>query len=94
MSMQDTTVLTFVEDARHGWLQVPRSHLNGLGIAEEITPYSYQNRNTIYLEEDLDMGTYLNARRAQGWSDVEMVREYHESWIGRDRYPSYRSNGR
>lgn len=87
---QYTTVLTFIEDPGHAWLKIPRSHLNGLGIAGDITPYSYQKGNIIYLEEDLDWGIYMNARKEQGWSDVTYTREYHEVWIGRQQYDSYR----
>ncbi len=90
MRMQDTTTLKFIEDPGHSWLVVPRSHLNGLGIARNISSYSYQNKNTIYLEEDLDWSTYINARKEQGWSEVTYTREYHERWVGREWYPSYR----
>lgn len=88
-SMEAATILTFIEDPGHAWLKVPRSHLNKLGISGDITPYSYMSGNTIYLEEDLDWSTYMNARKEQGWSPVEYRREYHERWVGRDRYPGY-----
>jgi hypothetical protein len=92
MKMQDVT-LTLIEDAAHEWMQVPRSHLKALGIAGEITPYSYQNGSMVFLECDLDYSTYINARREKGWPDIKSTRRYYESWIGRERYPSYKETG-
>ena len=56
----------FHADAGHGWLQVRRQELTALGIAEKITPYSYQHLDNVYLEEDLDAGTFLQALKADG----------------------------
>ena len=42
----------FISDPGHGWLEVPRSLLSELGILEEITTYSYQKKELVYLEED------------------------------------------
>jgi hypothetical protein len=51
--------LNYHTDPGHGWLEVDRNHLVELGINEKITSYSYQKGNKVYLEEDVDMGTYL-----------------------------------
>jgi hypothetical protein len=59
--------LTFYSDPGHAWLKAPRSYLNTLGIAGEITEYSYQKGEYVYLEEDLDASTFLNAARSCGW---------------------------
>lgn len=53
--------LKFYSDLGHGWLAVKRSLLKKLGILNKITPYSYQKGNTVYLEEDCDAGTFLDA---------------------------------
>jgi len=53
---------TFFEDGGHGWLQVPKLELIALGIEKEITGYSYMRGAYAYLEEDLDLTTYLNAK--------------------------------
>uniref|UniRef100_E6QCG2 DNA primase TraC n=1 Tax=mine drainage metagenome TaxID=410659 RepID=E6QCG2_9ZZZZ len=65
----------FHSDAGHGWLEVPKSDLKTLGIAGDITPYSYQKGNKAYLEEDKDATTFLTAlEKATGkdlrWEDV------------------------
>jgi hypothetical protein len=48
-------------DAGHGWLAVKRKELEDLSIINQITGYSYQKGKTVYLEEDLDMGTFIKA---------------------------------
>ncbi|MHB1494492.1 MAG: zincin-like metallopeptidase domain-containing protein [Acidithiobacillus sp.] len=65
----------FHSDAGHGWLEVLKSDLKVLGIAGDITPYSYQKGNKAYLEEDKDATTFLTAlEKATGkdlrWEDV------------------------
>lgn len=56
--------MKFYEDPGHGWLEVPVAELVKLGIAAEITSYSYQSRDgkTAYLEEDCDLSTYARAK--------------------------------
>jgi len=53
----------FTEDPGHGWLRVPRKLLGKLGIAKDITSYSYQTHcgQFVWLEEDADLGTFLRA---------------------------------
>jgi hypothetical protein len=48
-------------DGGHGWLAVKRELLIELGILEKITSYSYQKKDTVYLEEDQDVTTFVNA---------------------------------
>lgn len=50
--------IKFHTDPGHGWLQVPLNTIQGLGIS----PYSYQDGIYAYLEEDSDMGKWLEAR--------------------------------
>lgn len=58
--------LDLLTDPGHGWLKVPKKLLADLGIAGRITPYSYQRGEYAYLEEDLDMSTFLDAAKAAG----------------------------
>ena len=51
----------FISDPGHGWLEVPRSLLSELGILEEITTYSYQKKELVYLEEDCDASRFFEA---------------------------------
>ena len=57
---------TFYSDAGHGWLKVKRSVLNEYNVASEISTYSYQKGDYVYLEEDCDAGKLLNAVKAAG----------------------------
>ena len=70
--MTETTTMTkrvvrkFHQDGGHGWLCVKRSELEALGIADRITPFSYQKNQSVYLEEDLDYTTYHDALKQRG----------------------------
>jgi hypothetical protein len=56
----------FTADPGHGWLRVPLSDLDELGIRNEITAYSYFNDKYAYLEEDCDYETYMDAMNKAG----------------------------
>jgi hypothetical protein len=56
----------FHTDAGHGWLEVSREELELLGIEHEISRYSYQAGGIVYLEEDCDANTFINAMDAKG----------------------------
>lgn len=60
--------LNFHADPAHGWLEVSRADIETLGIADKISPYSYQQGNRIFLEEDCDAPHYLRAAAAHGWT--------------------------
>jgi hypothetical protein len=62
-----TQSLTFHTDPGHGWLEVTRAQLDALNITAQITPYSYQHRDRVYLEEDIDAGLYLQTAKAAGY---------------------------
>lgn len=49
----------YYSDPGHGWLKVPKKELRKLHVEDRITPYSYQKGENAYLEEDLDMGTFM-----------------------------------
>jgi hypothetical protein len=71
-----STTLTFIEDPGHGWLRVPLADVAALGIAEEITPYSFIDSDYAYLEEDCDYGTFMNACQSQNVPIPDMKTEY------------------
>jgi hypothetical protein len=56
----------FFCDPGHGWLRVSRSELDKLGILNQITHYSYQRGDCVFLEEDCDLSTFLMAKAARG----------------------------
>ncbi len=81
--------LRMISDPGHGWLEVPISELTRLGIAKQISPYSYRVGRMAYLEEDSDAGKYLDALKAAGEPRPKIIEVYQEYTPIRD-YPSYR----
>lgn len=65
----------FYSDPGHGWGAVKRKVLIDLGIAEKITPYSYQKGQTVYLEEDCDLSTLVTALALKG--EIVTYKENH-----------------
>ena len=55
------------DDPAHGWIAVPRQWLTAFGIAGDISGYSYQRGETVYLEEDQDATTFDRAAKAEGY---------------------------
>ena len=53
--------ITAISDPGHGWAKVKRSELVKLGIIGEISYYSYQRGEYVYLEEDCDLSKYIAA---------------------------------
>ena len=51
----------FHSDSGHGWLAVKNSLIRELGLASEISPYSYMQGQSSYLEEDCDLSKFLTA---------------------------------
>ena len=61
-----TKTITVLADPGHSWGKVSKKELIKLGIADKISPYSYQNTLFAYLEEDSDLSTYCNALKEKG----------------------------
>ena len=55
----------FYFDSGHGWLEVTYEELIDLGITKRITNWSYRDGEKVYLEEDIDVGTYIDAVKEQ-----------------------------
>lgn len=62
-----TLKLVFHTDAGHGWLKVNRADIDALGIAHQISPYSYQRGDAAFLEEDCDASLFMDAAKAAGY---------------------------
>ena len=63
--MKTITIIKY-NDPGHGWYKVKRSLLTKLGIAGQITTYSYQRKDNVYLEEDCDATILFRALGLQG----------------------------
>jgi dihydropteroate synthase len=60
--------LTYHQDPSHGWIEVPMTLIETLGIILDISPYSYKRNGLAYLEEDCDASVLLSAMTEQGLS--------------------------
>lgn len=58
--------LNIYSDPGHAWCKVSRKLLVDLGISDQITTYSYQRKDSVYLEEDCDLGTLIGALKDKG----------------------------
>ena len=53
-------------DPGHAWCKVPKKLLVKLGIADQITSYSYQRGEYAYLEEDCDLSLLVSTLQVKG----------------------------
>lgn len=53
-------------DPGHSWARVPRTLLRTLNVDEDISPFSYERGEFVYLEEDADLTKFINAYRSSG----------------------------
>lgn len=54
-------------DPGHAWARFPKAKLVKLGIADKISPYSYQNGTNAFLEEDCDLSVLITALKDKGY---------------------------
>ena len=54
-----TLVFNSYEDPGHGWLKVPRKLLEEINLINDISSYSYQLGESVYLEEDSDLSKFF-----------------------------------
>ncbi len=67
----------YIQDPGHGWLEVPRQLLHDFGIEYDISSFSYVLGKTAYLEEDCDMGVFIDAFKVE-MPDVELdIKDVH-----------------
>jgi hypothetical protein len=64
--MKNQVTLKFYADPGHGWLAVKINFLVSLGVAGDISPYSYVRGETAYLEEDCDASRFIKAAKEKG----------------------------
>ena len=74
----------FHSDPGHGWLQVSKSDLEEFGVADKITPFSYVNRNFVFLEEDCDAGVFINAYEKKHGKMKIVDKNYNDSCLIRE----------
>ena len=86
-----TSMFGFVADAGHGWLKVLRNEIDDLGIAKDISSFSYVNPHTgeVYLEEDCDMPRFLEAYKKKYGDEIRLIESHTDWWWGREALPSF-----
>ena len=59
-----TTIYTWITDPAHGWLTVPLAELRDLGIADDISKFSYisTSKGVASLEQDCDALRFIKAK--------------------------------
>lgn len=78
----------FHRESGHGWLAVKRSQIDKLDIARKISRFSYQKGDTTYLEEDMDMTTFINAFKTMNGYDPIII---EQPSVNRSMIRSYES---
>ncbi len=76
--MPDKTFI-FHTDPGHGWVEVPLTTIAKLGIAKDISSYSYTDGSNAYLEEDCDAGLFVRAFEKANGARPELVEKYKEN---------------
>lgn len=66
----------YYSDSGHGWLAVKRSFLVSIGILDKITRFSYQRGKTVYLEEDCDVTTFVEAYKKAYGVEPKFIHSY------------------
>ena len=84
-------IITIYSDNGHAWGKVKKALLDRLGIAKDISPYSFMRDDYAYLEEDSDLPRLCSALREQGKavSFNERVAKYNQSKIR--QYEEYKA---
>jgi hypothetical protein len=77
------------EDPGHGWVEVKKTLLKELGIADKITGYSYMKGEYAYLEEDCDAMTFYNAYLKAFGKKPKFETEYCDYSHYVRHYPGY-----
>lgn len=83
-----TFTVIFYSDPGHGWAKCKREVLNNLGIANKVSPYSYQRGEYVYLEEDCDYPLLVDALRQRNTriKCVERISNNDSRIRGYERY--------
>jgi hypothetical protein len=83
--------LKIFSDSGHAWCKVDRSELIELDILKDISTYSYQKNNFVYLEEDQDLNIYINSLKLKYKNDINWIIKFNESVSQRSRIRNYKS---
>jgi hypothetical protein len=88
--MKKVKKLMMFEDPGHGWCRVRRAEKLFQKVAKDITSFSYQRGDYVYLEEDYDLGLYYKACVEAGY-EIQWVYNVARERMSKIRnYQSYK----
>jgi len=79
---------TFFNDPGHAWLKVTKAELLRLGIADQISSFSYMDNRHAYLEEDSDASRFIETLTKQG-IEIEIEEHFTNDESKIRSYPQY-----
>jgi len=87
-----TTRYIMYNDPGHAWLKVTVQELCRLNLIGLISSYSYvsKNRKYAYLEEDGDLGIFIDAKFKLDNVKLNIIDRYTDGVSRIRNYPSYR----
>ena len=72
----------YIDNCSHGYLQVSKKDFERVmdtTTAKKITGFSGVSGERVYLEEDLDAGTFMNVAKGKGF-EIEVSNSYQENF--------------
>lgn len=87
--MKTFTIIVY-SDPAHAWGKVKRQVLLNLGIADKISGYSYQYKDNVYLEEDLDL-RLLHDTLIKLDTNIKFVEKYSKNSSRIRSYDQYKN---
>jgi hypothetical protein len=79
MATSKAIKVTEHSDSQHGWLAVNRKKVQEIMGLENVTRFSYQKGNTVYLECDQDLTNFMNAVEKKGIELETKLGKHYES---------------
>tara|TARA_B100000405_G_scaffold223037_1_gene158655 strand:- start:250 stop:525 length:276 start_codon:yes stop_codon:yes gene_type:complete len=59
--------IKWISDPGHSWLQVSKTWIRELNIANLISNYSYEDDTNVFLEEDCDAAVFIRESHKAGY---------------------------
>jgi hypothetical protein len=84
------TKFDFYSDPAHGWVKVTKKELDELGIAGQISGYSYVHGDDVFLEEDADGTIFFEKYQEKFGKKPEFVEHIGDKMSKIRNYKSYR----
>lgn len=70
--------IIYHNDGGHGWYAVKRKKLESMGVLNNVSGFSYERGQTVYLEEDCDASLFFNALSEEEKQKIKIVNSYQD----------------